>query len=69
MVKRITDLSMEQLEMVISTGYIPYKTPFWAVRKLEELVSPQWLELHRKVKSMLDPNNIMNPGRWGSPAK
>jgi FAD/FMN-containing dehydrogenase len=66
MVKRITDLSLEQLEMVISTGYIPYKTPFWAIRKLEQRLSPEWLNLHRSVKAMLDPNNIMNPGRWGA---
>jgi FAD/FMN-containing dehydrogenase len=66
MVKRITDLSLEQLEMVISMGYIPYKTPFWAIRKLEERVSPEWLKLHRNIKAMLDPNNIMNPGRWGA---
>ncbi len=67
MVKRITELSLEQLEMVISMGYIPYKTPFWAIRKLEERVSPEWLKLHRNIKATLDPNNIMNPGRWGAP--
>jgi len=67
LVKRIQDLCAEQLDMVLETGYIPYKTPVWAVRKLEEMVSPDWLKLHRRVKEMLDPNNIMNPGRWGMP--
>jgi FAD/FMN-containing dehydrogenase len=67
MVKRIQDLCAEQLEMVLELGYIPYKTPVWAVRKLEERVSPDWLKLHRRVKEMLDPNNILNPGRWGAP--
>ena len=69
MVKRIRDLCAEQLEMVLDVGYIPYKTPVWAVRKLEERVSPDWLKLHREVKQMLDPNNILNPGRWGAPQK
>jgi len=67
LVERIKALSEEQLDMVIEMGYIPYKTPVWAVRKLEERVSPEWLNLHRRVKEMLDPNNIMNPGRWGAP--
>ncbi len=67
LVKRINDLCAEQLNLVLETGYIPYKTPVWAVRRLEERVGPDWLKLHRKVKEMLDPNNIMNPGRWGAP--
>jgi FAD/FMN-containing dehydrogenase len=67
LVKRIEDLCAEQLDLVLETGYIPYKTPVWAVRRLEELVGHDWLKLHRRVKEMLDPNNIMNPGRWGSP--
>jgi glycolate oxidase len=67
LVKRIEGLCAEQLDLVLETGYIPYKTPVWAVRRLEELVGHDWLKLHRRVKEMLDPNNIMNPGRWGSP--
>jgi FAD/FMN-containing dehydrogenase len=69
LVQRINDLCAEQLDMVIDMGYIPYKTPVWAVRKLEERVGPDWLKLHRRVKQMVDPNNIMNPGRWGMPEK
>jgi len=65
MVRRVKELGAEQLGLVLETGYIPYKTPVWAIRKLEERVSPEWLQLHRKVKALLDPNDIMNPGRWG----
>lgn len=67
MVKRVTDMCLEQLDLVLETGYVPYKTPVWAVRKLEEHASPEWLKLHQRVKEMLDPNNILNPGRWGAP--
>ena len=66
MVKRVTALTLEQLNMALDMGYIPYKTPFWAIRKIEERMSPEWLELHKRVKNMLDPNNIFNPGRWGA---
>lgn len=67
LVQRINDLCAEQLDLVLETGYIPYKTPVWAVRRLEEKVSNDWLALHRRIKQTLDPNNIMNPGRWGKP--
>jgi FAD/FMN-containing dehydrogenase len=66
-VRRVEALCLEQLDMVLDMGYIPYKTPVWAVRKLEERADPEWVRLHRRLKEMLDPNNILNPGRWGAP--
>ncbi len=66
-VERIMKCCDEQLEMVLDMGYVPYKTPFWAVRKIEERAGPEWVEFHRKIKNLLDPNNIFNPGRWGAP--
>lgn len=69
MVKRITDLTMEQLDLVIEMGYIPYKTPAWAIEKIEQKAGPAWIKLHQQVKDLLDPDNIFNPGRWGKPAK
>jgi FAD/FMN-containing dehydrogenase len=67
MVKNVSALYFEQLDMIIEMGYIPYKTPFWAIRKLEERAGQDWVEFHRRIKKMLDPNNILNPGRWGAP--
>ena len=66
-VRRVRQLVSEQLDMVLDMGYIPYKTPAWIIRKLEERGDPNWVELTRRVKKMMDPNNIMNPGRWGAP--
>ena len=66
-VSRVRQLCIEQLDMVLDLGYIPYKTPAWIIRKLEERGDPNWVELMRKIKKMMDPNNIMNPGRWGMP--
>jgi FAD/FMN-containing dehydrogenase len=68
MVKRVTDLTNEQLDLVLEMGFVPYKTPVWAVRKIEERAGEEWVRFHRRVKEMMDPNNIMNPGRWGAPA-
>jgi glycolate oxidase len=66
-VEKVSALYMEQLDMIIEMGYVPYKTPFWAIRKMEERAGADWVEFHRRVKKMMDPNNIMNPGRWGAP--
>jgi FAD/FMN-containing dehydrogenase len=66
-VKAVEALCVEQLELVLEMGYVPYKTPVWAVRKLEERAGTEWVKLHQRVKEMLDPNNILNPGRWGAP--
>ena len=68
LVRRIEGLCAEQLDMVLEAGFIPYKTPYWAVRKIEERAGPEWVRLHRRIKETLDPNNILNPGRWGAPA-
>jgi len=68
-VQRVVDCCDEQLDMVLDMGYIPYKTPVWAVRKIEERAGKEWTELHRRIKDLLDPNNILNPGRWGAPCE
>jgi len=33
-------------------------------KKLRQKINPGWLKLFEKVKKMMDPNNIFNPGRW-----
>ena len=69
MVKRVTDLCNEQLDLVLDMGFIPYKTPVWAVEKIRERAGTDWVRLHQRVKRMLDPNDIFNPGRWGANAE
>ncbi|MBN1189149.1 MAG: FAD-binding oxidoreductase [Dehalococcoidales bacterium] len=46
-------------------GFVPYKAPYWAVQELMKRGDPNWVDLLVKVKRLLDPNNIMNPGRYG----
>lgn len=67
-VRRVIACSNEQLDLVLEMGFVPYKTPVWAVRRLEELAGPELVGLHRKLKNLMDPNNILSPGRWGAPA-
>lgn len=51
-------------ESLLQFGFIPYKAPVWAVRQFLDRLDPGFLKLLRQVKATLDPNRIMNPGRW-----
>ncbi|NHJ14881.1 MAG: FAD-binding oxidoreductase [Candidatus Thorarchaeota archaeon] len=62
---RIRKCNLELLEMALDHGAIPYKTPVWAAKLLQERIDPSFVMLFRKVRDALDPNGIMNPGRWG----
>ena len=47
-------------------GVVMYKAPKWAHDVYEEKILPATKELMKKIKSLLDPNKIMNPGHgWG----
>jgi glycolate oxidase len=44
-------------------GVVMYKPPLWAVKYYKEKTHPTTTELINKIKKVLDPNNIMNPGQ------
>ena len=47
-------------------GVIMYKAPKWAHDKIADKILPTTKELMKKIKDLLDPNKIMNPGHgWG----
>ncbi len=64
-IERVKSCNEELLDLVLSLKAIPYKTPVWAAKKLHEHIDPEFVELVKRIKKALDPNNIMNPGRWG----
>jgi len=56
---------MEELaELGLSEGCIPYKTPIWLTELMRKKINPGWLKLFDKIKNIMDPNNIFNPGKW-----
>jgi len=63
-VKRAAAVNAALCDQVLEMGYIPYKSPAWAVRKFLPRLDPGYLRTLERVKEMLDPNNIMNPGKW-----
>ncbi|MFW9943326.1 MAG: FAD-binding oxidoreductase [Candidatus Thorarchaeota archaeon] len=44
-------------------GVIMYKPPMWVVEHHKSNTLPATTELIKKLKKLLDPNNIMNPGQ------
>jgi len=63
--ERMRKFTEEMLEIALNNGCIPYKTPIWMAKRLQELIDPNWLKLFKSTKKFMDPNNIFNPGRWG----
>jgi len=40
-----------------------YKTPAWALRELLPKIDPGLLSLMKRVKDLMDPSGILNPGK------
>jgi len=64
---RVHGFMRECGNLALDTGFVPYKAPHWAVQEMMRRGDPNWVELMKRVKNMLDPNSIMNPGRYGDP--
>ena len=60
--KKLLMLNKELTELALELGLIRYKPPYWAKAMESEKAHPGSVELIRKVKKLLDPNRIMNPG-------
>ena len=63
--ERMRKMNKELLETLFDLGAMPYKTPAWAAEHVLEHCDQNWIKLFNKIKKTLDPNGIMNPGRWG----
>jgi FAD/FMN-containing dehydrogenase len=58
-------MNKELFGALFELGAFPYKTPKWAQELIIPRTDKNWVELMQTIKRTLDPNNIMNPGRWG----
>ncbi len=63
-VKRVTVLNQQLSDLVIELGFFPYKTPAWIIDRHRDKIDPNFLKLAGEVRKLLDPNGIMNPGKW-----
>jgi hypothetical protein len=60
----VRELNEALCDLVISLGFFPYKTPPWVIQRHRDKIDPGFLNLLRLVRSAIDPNGIMNPGKW-----
>jgi glycolate oxidase len=51
-------------EMVMELGGTIWKPAVFGQKLMMEKMDPTTLQLMKKVKNLLDPNGIMNPGNW-----
>ncbi len=63
-VKRAQDALEATNEFVVEIGGIPWKAEVPAQKQLIRKMDPQMFALMNRVRSMLDPKGIMNPGNW-----
>jgi glycolate oxidase len=52
-------------KLVLELGGIPWKAGLQGQKLIMERMDTNTLELMKKIKQLLDPNGIMNPGNWG----
>ncbi len=63
-VERVRACNAALLDESIRHGFVMYKTPAWAVARYAERLDPGFARLAREVKTLLDPDGILNPGKW-----
>ena len=49
----------------LNQGALMYKAPEWASELMWEKADPGYLNFLKKMKNLLDPNDIMNPEKLG----
>jgi glycolate oxidase len=54
----------ETNKSVVAMGGIPWKAEVPAQKEIIRNMDPTMFEMIRRVRSVLDPNGIMNPGNW-----
>jgi FAD/FMN-containing dehydrogenase len=63
--QRVARANHALLEALLDEGYLPYKCPPWAVPSVLSRMDPGMAALMRRLKAMLDPHGVLNPGKWG----
>lgn len=63
-VRQVSELNEALSDLVLELGFFPYKTPPWVIRRHRDKIDPNFLRLLDRVRGLLDPDAIMNPGKW-----
>lgn len=57
-------MNEELVDAAVEHGFIPYKTPPWAVRRIQPRLDAGFVRVMRAVRARLDPKGIMAPHCW-----
>lgn len=63
-VERVRICNAELCDALLEFGFVLYKTPGWAVERYRPRLDPGFVRLMNEVRQSLDPEHLMNPGRW-----
>ena len=63
-VTAVAKLNDAIVDALLPMGWLPYKTPPWVHAKHKEKLDPGFRDLLNRVRKVIDPNGIMNPGKW-----
>ena len=63
-VRRAQQALEETNRAVVNMGGIPWKAELPAQKEIIRKMDPNMLALMNRIRSVLDPNGIMNPGNW-----
>jgi len=62
--ERVRRCNAELCDVLHRHGFVMYKTPAWAIDRYRPHFDPGFARLVREMHDVLDPDRIMNPGRW-----
>src|SRR5438309_4124788 len=63
-VSRVREVMGKLADAVLDHDYVPYKPSADAARRIRSRAHPGFVLLLDRVRDMLDPDRLMNPGRW-----
>jgi FAD/FMN-containing dehydrogenase len=63
-VERVRTVMGALADSVLDHDYVPYKPSADAARRLLGRAHPGFVHLLDRVRDTLDPDRLMNPGRW-----
>jgi hypothetical protein len=65
-VERVRQAMKDTNEMVFELGGIPWKAEVATQRQILQRMDANTSRLMQRIKAVLDPNHIMNPGNWSA---
>lgn len=63
-VDAVREMNAELSDVTLGLGFVPYKTPAWVLRRHKDRLDGGFVALLEKIRSVLDPKGILNPGKW-----